>query len=57
MPVCPSGAKFEDVTERVGEVMGNGHGGSILVQGDTPPKDGGGLSEWGNSRCSSTGRY
>ena len=31
MTVCLPGAKIEDVTERVGQVMGNGHGGSILV--------------------------
>ena len=29
--VCLPGAKIEDVTERVGQVMGNGYGGSILV--------------------------
>ena len=29
--VCLPGAKIEDVTERVGHVMGNGYGGSILV--------------------------
>ena len=29
--VCLPGAKIEDVTERVGQVMGNGHDGSILV--------------------------
>ena len=31
MTVCLSGAKIEDVTERVRQVMGNGYGGSILV--------------------------
>ena len=36
--------------------MGNGHGGYILVHVDTPKKNGGDLSEWGNSRCSSFGR-
>ena len=29
--VCLPGAKIEDVTERVGQVMGNGYGGSITV--------------------------
>ena len=29
--VCLPGAKIEDVTERVGKVMGNGYGGSILL--------------------------
>ena len=29
--VCLPGAKIEDVTERVGQVMGNGYGGSSLV--------------------------
>ena len=29
--VCLPGAKIKDVTERVGQVMGNGYGGSILV--------------------------
>ena len=31
MTVCLPGAKIEDVTARVGQVMGNGYGGSILV--------------------------
>ena len=29
--VCLPGTKMEDVTERVGQVMGNGYGGSIIV--------------------------
>ena len=29
--ICLPGAKIEDATERVGQVMGNGYGGSILV--------------------------
>ena len=32
MTVCLSGAKIEDVTERVGQVMGDGYGGSIPVR-------------------------
>ena len=35
MTVCLPGAKIEVVTERVGQVMGNGYGGSILVHVST----------------------
>ena len=31
MTICLPGAKIDDVTERVGQVMGNGYGGSIIV--------------------------
>ena len=46
MTVCLPGATFEEITERVGQVMGDGRGGSILVPVDNPPTDGGDLSEW-----------
>ena len=40
--ICLPRAYIEDVTETVGQVMGNGHGGSILVHVDTnnPEKEG-----------------
>ena len=37
--VCLSGARIEHVTERVGKIMGRGHGGTILVHVGTNNTD------------------